>query len=108
MGTVQVVVDVIIPLATVLLTLMGGWLVTTRVTDRWDQVKRRREMDLAAAQDFQRFYGEFFSIWKAWNTVARQNIAISDGGEANVGLPEPRSNSRRQGRGAVGEDCGRT
>lgn len=55
---------------------------TTRVTDRWDQVKRRREMDLAAAQDFQRFYGEFFSIWKAWNTVARHNIAISDPGEA--------------------------
>ncbi|WP_439657752.1 hypothetical protein ACSHWB_35935 [Lentzea sp. HUAS TT2] len=53
----------------VLLTLAGGWLVTTRVTDRWDRVKKARELDLAAAQDFQRLYGEFFAVWKIWNAA---------------------------------------
>ncbi|MEV6180561.1 hypothetical protein, partial [Streptomyces sp. NPDC052015] len=47
------------------------WLVTTRVTDYWDRVKKDREMYLAAAQDFQRLYGEFFAIWKTWSTLNR-------------------------------------
>lgn len=58
-----------VPLVGVLLTLTGGWLVTTRVTDRWDRVKKARELDLAAAQDFQRLYGEFFAVWKIWAAV---------------------------------------
>ncbi|MEV6183977.1 hypothetical protein, partial [Streptomyces sp. NPDC052015] len=51
------------------------WLVTTRVTDYWDRVKKDREMYLAAAQDFQRLYGEFFAIWKTWSTLNRPNAA---------------------------------
>lgn len=76
------VVDIVVPLAVVLLTLLGGWFVTTRVTDRWDQIKRRREIDLTAAQDFQQLYGEFFAIWKAWNTVARHHLEIKNSAEA--------------------------
>jgi hypothetical protein len=76
------VTGVIVPLVAVVLTLTGGWLVTTRVTDRWDRIKRRREMDLAAAQDFQHLYGEFFAIWKVWNSVTQRNPEISDAAEA--------------------------
>lgn len=79
---VTVIVDILVPLVISALTLAGGWFVTTRVTDHWDQVKRRREMDLAAAADFQRFYGEFFSVWKAWNSISRYNLKIKDAEEA--------------------------
>lgn len=54
-------------LATVAATLSGGWLVTTRVTDYWDRVRKNRELNLAAANDFQRLYGEAVAIWKTWN-----------------------------------------
>lgn len=63
------VTSALIPLMAVAITLGGGWLVTTRVTDRWDKVKKRREMDLAAASEFQRLYGEFFAAWKSWNSA---------------------------------------
>lgn len=65
------------PLITVAVTLGGGWLVTTRVTDRWEQVKKIREMDLAAAQDFQRLYGEFVAIWKTWNSLTDGHTPIT-------------------------------
>lgn len=65
------------PLLTVAVTLGGGWLVTTRVTDRWEQVKKSREMDLAAAQDFQRLYGEFVAIWKTWNSLTDGHTPVT-------------------------------
>ncbi|RSO09995.1 hypothetical protein DMH26_00400 [Streptomyces sp. WAC 05379] len=65
------------PLLTVALTLGGGWFVTTRVTDRWEQLKKNREMDLAAAQDFQRLYGEFVAIWKTWNSLTDGHTTIT-------------------------------
>ncbi len=74
----SVIAEILIPLATVVVTLAGGWFVTTRVADHWDQVKKRREMDLAAAADFQRFYGEFFSVWKAWDSISRHKLEIKD------------------------------
>jgi hypothetical protein len=58
-----------VSLITVAATLGGGWMVTTRVTDHWDQIKKNREMNLAAAHDFQRLYGEFVAIWKTWNAL---------------------------------------
>ncbi len=63
------VASVLVPLLTVAATLGGGWLVTTRITDHWDRVKKAREMDLSAAHDFQRLYGEFTAIWKLWNAL---------------------------------------
>lgn len=65
------------PLLTVAVTLGGGWLVTTRVTDRWEQVKKSREMDLAAAQDFQRLYGELIATWKTWNSLTGGHTPIT-------------------------------
>jgi hypothetical protein len=69
---------VIVPLAAVVLTLAGGWLVSTPISDHWDQIKRRRESDQAVAEEFQRLYGEFFAVWKRWNSVALSEIALRD------------------------------
>ncbi len=47
-------------------TLIGlgvGWLVGQRLTYQWNLRQKQREMDLAAAQDLQQLYGEFFAIW---------------------------------------------
>ncbi|TMQ91327.1 hypothetical protein ETD83_31410 [Actinomadura soli] len=59
------------PVLITLLTLSGGWLVSTRVTDRWDRIKKQREIDLASMLEFQRVYGEFFATWKCWDTIKR-------------------------------------
>jgi hypothetical protein len=69
--------SVVIPILTVALTLGGGWVVTTRVTDRWEQVKKNREMDLSAAQEFQRLYGEFVAIWKTWNSLTDGHTPVT-------------------------------
>lgn len=58
-----------IPMLTVVMTLAGGWFVTARVTDHWDRVKKNREVDLSAAHEFQRLYGEFVAVWKVWNAL---------------------------------------
>jgi hypothetical protein len=67
---------IVIPLVTVAVTLGGGWLITTRVTDRWDKIKKRRDMDLASAQDFQRLYGEFCATWKSWDIAVQHPAAV--------------------------------
>lgn len=64
-----------VPLLTVAATLAGGWFVTTRITDHWDQIKKHREMDLAAAEHFQRLYGEFIVVWKTWNALEGKHTA---------------------------------
>ncbi|NEK59910.1 hypothetical protein GCU56_18810 [Geodermatophilus sabuli] len=55
------------PVAAVLITLVGGWLVGQRVSDRWERTKKQRELDLASLADLYRAYGEFYAIWKTWN-----------------------------------------
>lgn len=64
-------VDAVVPLLVTVVTLCGGWLVSSRVADRWDRIKKQREMDLASALEFQRLYGEFFATWKCWDTLKR-------------------------------------
>lgn len=64
--------DVVVPLVTAVATLGAGWLVTTRVTDRWDMVKKRRDLDMAAARDFQLLYGEFMATWRSWECILRK------------------------------------
>lgn len=39
-----------------------------RAAYRWDDLKRRRESDLSDRVRFYRIYGEFFAVWKAWDT----------------------------------------
>lgn len=53
-------------LLVVVVTLGTGWLITQRVSARWDFKRRRRELDLAALAQFYQAYGTFFSVWKVW------------------------------------------
>ncbi|MFF7443909.1 hypothetical protein [Streptomyces sp. NPDC008122] len=66
-----------VPLLTVAVTLGGGWLVTTRVTDHWDRIKKDRDMDLTAAGEFQRLYGEFVAVWKTWNALTSGHTPVT-------------------------------
>jgi len=65
----SIIQSITVSLVTVATTLGGGWLVTTRITDYWDQVKKNREINLTAAKDFQRLYGDAVAIWKTWNAL---------------------------------------
>jgi hypothetical protein len=64
-----------ISLAVTLIGLAVGWLVGQRLTYQWTLRQKRRELDLAAAGDFQRVYGEFFAVWKLWNGVVSERRA---------------------------------
>jgi hypothetical protein len=56
-----------------------AWLVGTQITYRWDELKRQRESDLKAADEFYSAYGQFFSTWKLWNTQKDHSaIALPD------------------------------
>ena len=55
----------------VLLTALLSWLIGTRVTYGWDEVKRQRESDLAALRLFYDCYGKFFGAWKMWDVYLR-------------------------------------
>jgi hypothetical protein len=75
---VPMISTVVVPLVAVVLTLAGGWLVSTRVSDHWDQIRRLRESDLAAVEEFQRLYGEFFAVWKTWDAFLNGELKLSD------------------------------
>jgi hypothetical protein len=64
-----------ISLAVTLVGLGVGWLVGQRLTYQWNLRQKRRESELATAQDLQRLYGEFFAVWKVWNAAARGQVA---------------------------------
>lgn len=66
-----------VPLLTVAVTLGGGWLVTTRVTDHWDQIRKNRDMDQTAAGELQRLYGEFVAVRKTWNALTSGHTPVS-------------------------------
>ncbi|MGW0586376.1 hypothetical protein [Streptosporangium sp. NPDC002607] len=53
-------------LVVALLTLSLGWFVGNRLTARWDERKKRRELDLLALGTFYEAYGQFCAIWKLW------------------------------------------
>ena len=71
------ITPIVASLVAVLATLLGGWFVTTQVTDRWDQKKKNREMNQAAAHDFERLYGEVVAIWKTWNALSAHTAAFA-------------------------------
>ncbi len=54
-------------LGVALLTLLLGWLVGTRITSRWEEDKKRRELRLEALSRFYELYGEFYAVWKLWS-----------------------------------------
>jgi hypothetical protein len=47
--------------------LAAAWFVGNRLSYHWQELRKRRDLDLGAAEEFHRIYGEFFATWKAWN-----------------------------------------
>jgi hypothetical protein len=70
-------VKTVMPLLIAVVTLTGGWIIGTRVTDRWDRIRKQRELDLAALTLFYQVYGEFIAIWKAWGAAKRYSDTVS-------------------------------
>ncbi|MEU9887911.1 hypothetical protein [Sphaerisporangium sp. NPDC051011] len=54
-------------LVVALLTLAVGWVVGNRLTAKWDERKKRRELDLQALGAFYAAYGKFTAIWRLWD-----------------------------------------
>ncbi|GAA2808063.1 hypothetical protein GCM10010505_37860 [Kitasatospora aburaviensis] len=67
--------SVAVSLLTVAATFGGGWFVTTRITERWAQIRRSREDNQAAARELQLRYGEFVANWKTWNALVGEHTA---------------------------------
>jgi hypothetical protein len=65
--------EVIAALVSVVVTSLLAWLIGTRVSYGWDEVKRQRESDLAALQSFYKCYGSFFAAWKMWAVYLRNH-----------------------------------
>jgi len=54
-----------------------AWFVGNRIGYRWDEIRRRRESDLAARDQFCKVYGEFFAIWKLWDAHKRYGVGAA-------------------------------
>jgi hypothetical protein len=70
-------VKAIFSLAVSSITLGLGWIVGQRLTNYWSLRQKHHEINLSAAQDFHRLYGEFFALWKLWNYYI-QDIGASN------------------------------
>jgi hypothetical protein len=55
------------PIITALVTLLAGWFIGQRITDRWERARKQRELDLSALGELYSSYGEFYAVWKLWN-----------------------------------------
>jgi hypothetical protein len=64
-------VAVLAALTSVVVGALLAWLIGTRISFGWDEVKRQRESDLEALQLFYECYGKFFAAWKAWAVYTR-------------------------------------
>jgi hypothetical protein len=50
--------------------LLLAWLLGNFLATRWDLIKKRTELDLSALEQFYQLYGEFFELWKVWDSKA--------------------------------------
>ncbi|MFC0861726.1 hypothetical protein ACFHYQ_05390 [Sphaerimonospora cavernae] len=73
-----------------LLILFLGWGAGNRITARWDEHKKRRELDLQALGAFYSVYGQFTTVWKLWGGVCTE-AAKDDGIRREVLEPAVRA-----------------
>jgi hypothetical protein len=64
-----------------LATVLFAGLIGQFLTYRWDELKRRRESDLAAREAFYRAYSQFFTTWKLWNSHKDRDVKIEAPGD---------------------------
>jgi hypothetical protein len=72
----KALISTLASLVTLAVALGSGWLIGNRVAYKWNLRQKRREIQLSALQQFYAAYGEFFAIWKLWNSlVKRSNVS---------------------------------
>ena len=49
-----------------------------KLSAKWQIRQKRRELQLDAANTFDRLYGEFFKIWKLWKNFKKEGIDCKD------------------------------
>jgi hypothetical protein len=54
--------------------LLLTWGVGQSISAKWSLRQKRRELQLDAANTFDRLYGEFFKIWKLWKNYKKENM----------------------------------
>lgn len=71
--------DLFAPLLAATVAGVVAWRLVPTAQDRWEKVKKHRELDLEAVREFHRVYGEFVSTWKVWDTSFRfpENFPMS-------------------------------
>jgi hypothetical protein len=67
----KLVVAAVPPVLTAVLAVLVG----QRLVTYWGLRQKRREMALSAANEFYRLYGEFFAIWKLWNSAFNSGVS---------------------------------
>jgi len=59
------------PIITALVTLLAGWFIGQRITDRWERARKQRELDLSALGELYSSYGEFYAVLEIVEPVSR-------------------------------------
>lgn len=72
------ILKALLNLSVALLTLGAGWFVGQHLTYRWTIRQKKRELLLAATNQFHAAYGEFFIVWKLWNRLQDDNPSYAD------------------------------
>jgi len=72
---IRILIAAIGPAVTVLL----AWLVGQRLSAKWAERQKSRELAILAANEFYRIYGEFFAIWKLWNSLRKSDSLRKSG-----------------------------
>jgi hypothetical protein len=62
----------ILKLITPFLVLAATWFVGQRILVSWDMRKKRQELDIAAATQFQQLYGEVKEVARLWRTITKR------------------------------------
>lgn len=60
-------------------SLMLTWFIGNRVAMHWAERQKRRELELALANTFYTYYGEFRGVWRLWNQSLEDLSPDSEG-----------------------------
>ncbi len=58
--------------------LLLTWGLGNSISAKWSIRQKRRELQLSAANTFDRLYGEFFKIWKLWKNFKKEQMECKD------------------------------
>lgn len=77
--TRQDIIGTLSSILVVLITFGLTWFVGQRLTVHWAIRQKHRELELVAASEFYKLYGEFFAVYKLWAYLSRDKESASPG-----------------------------